>query len=327
MAANLKYTKYQYGEEHELQNLGVWEVDIADKTKTWIIWLHGGAWRDPRITHLAFSATVDALCAQRSASASASASTADSEADDPLSGVGGLASLDYRLSPHADFAQDAGSTPARSLRAARHPDHLDDVRAGVAFLQRRFGFGGNYVLMGHSAGATLALQLLTAPEKEKDGKEEGNGEVVKVELPRAVVGLAGVYDMTGLVDRRGPGYAPFMAAAFGDDRAGWDAAAPATYGGSYNDAWRRSSSSSSSSGGGSEGGGLVVHLGWSPEDMMIDEPEVDAMAAKLRADGGVALKVHKDLRGNHNVVWEQGTDVARLVREVLADLAKRQQQS
>lgn len=37
MAASLKYSVHQYAEENELQRLGVWEVDIEDKSKYWVM--------------------------------------------------------------------------------------------------------------------------------------------------------------------------------------------------------------------------------------------------------------------------------------------------
>ena len=37
MAASLKYSVHQYGDENDLQRLGVWDVDLEDRSKYWIM--------------------------------------------------------------------------------------------------------------------------------------------------------------------------------------------------------------------------------------------------------------------------------------------------
>merc|ERR1712000_728938 len=70
--------------------------------------------------------------------------------------VAGFTSIDYRLSAHPDHPQDPANTPAASLRDARHPDHIRDVQSAIGFLKEEYGMGEDYVLIGHSAGATQA---------------------------------------------------------------------------------------------------------------------------------------------------------------------------
>ncbi|KAI0139437.1 alpha/beta-hydrolase [Hypoxylon sp. NC0597] len=298
MAESLKYSVEQYG-SHELQRVGVWDLDLADHTKTkyWIVYIHGGAWRDPRITHETFAPLITRLV------------NINSDDDDDASSsspIAAFASVDYRLSPHPDFPQDPAATPPEQLRNARHPDHLNDVRAALAFLQRRYGFADRYVLLGHSAGGTLAYQLLgTAPPLESrsnsNSREKSCEEVeVEVELPRAVFGFEGIYDFTGLNARFGGSYAGFLTAAFGGPEK-WDAAAPMKYAGRYGDRFA----------------GLAV-LGQSPDDELVDEPEADGMAERLRGDlDAEKVLLVKDLEGTHNETWENGTAVARTVLRIL----------
>ena len=66
--------------------------------------------------------------------------------------------------------------------------------------------------------------------------------------------------------------------------------------------------------------GPLALLGWSPDDELIDEPEVDALAAVLARDG-VTLRVFKDLEGRHNALYEDGRHFARLICEALKQLA------
>lgn len=251
-------------------------------------YIHGGAWRDPRITHETFAPIISRLLTTTS------------------SAIAAFASIDYRLSPHPDFPQDPATTPPQQLRNARHPDHLNDVRAALAFLQRRYGFGGRYVLLGHSAGGTLAYQLLaTAPPleaKSKSSSREKRYEEVEVEaeLPQAVFGFEGIYDLTGINARFGGSYAGFLSAAFGGPE-NWDAAAPMKYAGRYGDLFK----------------GLAV-LGQSPDDELVDEPEADGMAERLRGDlDAEKVLLVKDLEGTHNETWENGTGVARTVLRIL----------
>jgi acetyl esterase/lipase len=72
-----------------------------------------------------------------------------------------VASINYRLSPQA-----------------RHPAHVDDVRAAIAWVTRHIGkYGGDphrLYLLGHSAGAHLAaLAAVDAPRLEAAGIDPG----------------------------------------------------------------------------------------------------------------------------------------------------------
>lgn len=149
------------------------------------------------------------------------------------------------------------------------------------------------MLVGHSAGATLALQLLMA------GRDGGS-----LPLPAAVVAVSGIYDLVSLDARRAGTYAGFLAAAFGPRRDDWRAASPACFEGSFAARWP---------------GRRLALLAHSPDDTLVDAAETDAMAAKLRADG-VDVCVAKDLWGEHDLVWRDGEQLARLVGLVLARL-------
>jgi kynurenine formamidase len=130
--------------------------------------------------------------------------------------ISGFASLNYRLSTppllpqFVEFVQ-----PENPARNAKHPAHLNDVEAAIAYLQGEYGFGANYVLVGHSCGATLAFQL-----------REGWNMVG----PKAVLGVEGIYDLGKLVDdhRSVPMYRYFTESAFGKDEEDWTKASPTT---------------------------------------------------------------------------------------------------
>ncbi|TGJ86018.1 hypothetical protein E0Z10_g2754 [Xylaria hypoxylon] len=296
MAASLKYTLHQYGSQNYLQKLGVWEVDPANAGKYWVVYIHGGAWRDPRVAHETFAPSIDWIL-----STSPTTATNDGGGGGSTGAIAGFASIDYRLSPHPQFPQDRATTPADQYRGARHPDHLHDVRSALVFLQRTYGFGANYVLVGHSAGGALAFQLLaTSPSDTPTATEHPV-------LPAAIVSFEGLYDFTGVNKRYDGAYAPFFRDAFGDDPGSWDAAAPIKFAGSYAAKWP---------------GGKFILLGWSPDDTLVDEPEADDMARRLRDVDGLEegpkggegrLLLLKDLRGDHDEIWRSGEHVARIV--------------
>ena len=214
------------------------------------------------------------------------------------SSIAGFASIDYRLSPHPDHPQEPGETPASELRVAQHPDHVRDVQSALKLLRGEYGLADDYILIGHSAGATLAFQLLMDPP----GQDTPPQAVTP--LPAAIVGVSGIYDLVGLDDRHDGNYAGFITSAFGGDKKAWDAASPAKYTGNFKKNWPCCK---------------FAMLAWSHEDTLIDEPELDSMAAKLIKDR-VNVSVTKDLTGEHDQVWEGGSQLAKLVLLSLAQL-------
>ncbi|KAI1814691.1 alpha/beta-hydrolase [Poronia punctata] len=299
MAANLKYTLHQYGTDHKLQRLGVWEINSEPtrRSRHWIVYIHGGAWRDPRITHEAFEPSINHICSSQF---------------DRWDDIAGFASIDYRLSAHPQFPQDPKTTPPYEYRGARHPDHLDDVRSALVLLQQKYNFTSNYVLVGHSAGGSLAFQLAaTSPMSSESVQPDPV-------LPAAIVSLEGLYDFPGINERFKGAYAPFFEAAFGG-AAEWYAASPIKYHESYARKWPE--------------GNLII-LAYSRSDTLLDGDEVDNMAERLvevdrfaeirvGSDEGPSdkrlnrLVVHRDLRGDHDEIWQDGEEVARMVSVAL----------
>lgn len=247
-------------------------------------YIHGGAWRDPRITHRTFEPSIARIRDDAFASTH----------------VAAFASVDYRLSPHPDFPQDPAATPPDRYRGARHPDHLDDIYSAVRYLQNKFGFGDKYILVGHSAGATMAYQMIMTDKDtglRRNNQLDGFSDFV---FPTALCGVEGIYDFHGLNDRVNGDYAGFLTSAFGDP-AGWDKAAPMKCGGTYpasDQLW------------------VLAH---SPEDELVDMPETEGMAQRLLKDSGNERQILliKDLKGKHDDVWQNNDSVARVVSQTL----------
>ena len=248
--------------------------------------IHGGAWRDPRNTLQNFMPSMRQMLSSR---------------DIAQSAIRGFASIDYRLSPSADFPQDPAETPGSELRQARHPDQVLDVRAALKLLEAEYQLSNDYVLVGHSAGATLAYQILMG-----EAALAGQRMPQTIPLPAAVIGIAGIYDLVGLNDRFGGNYAGFISATFGTDQKAWQRASPAFFAASFKEKWP---------------GSPYSLLAYSAEDTLVDSVEADVMAAKLTSDG-VDLSVIRDLTGDHDFVWQDGSQVARLVAQVLERLSQ-----
>ena len=202
-----------------------------------------------------------------------------SSVDFPNSSIRGFASIDYRLSPHPDYPQDSETSDSK-LQAARHPDHISDIWSALKLLVSEYGLSSDYILIGHSAGAFLAHQLLMGRDA-LDGQEPPP----EVPLPAAIIGISGIYDLNG-IDERNEGYTGFIAGAFGDNKDTWRNISPTEYNGNYKENWAS---------------GKLLLLAWSPKDSLVDEPEIDAMNAKLIKDG-VNVTLVKDLTGDHDVV-------------------------
>lgn len=125
----------------------------------------------------------------------------------------------------------------------------------------------------------------------------------EIPQPTAIVGISGIYDLVGLSDRFGDAYHSFIKNAFDDEKA-WHRASPATFDGDFRKSWPA---------------GKLALLAWSPEDSLIDEPEIVNMSKKLEADG-VNVVVEKTLHGDHDEVWQDGSQISRLVITALESL-------
>ncbi|UNI19062.1 Arylformamidase [Purpureocillium takamizusanense] len=276
----LDYSCHQYG-DHALQRVGIWQPTPRRHHGYWVIYLHGGAWRDPRNTHLNFVPSIKQIQSNFDAA------------------VRGYISVDYRLSPHQDYPQDPAQTPKPELRIAKHPDHVLDIRAALHFLDTEYQISRGYILVGHSAGAMLAFQALMGQSALARQQPRG-----PIPLPVAIIGISGIYDLVGLNSRK-EGYDGFISAAFGKDQKVWQAASPATFGGSFKETWS---------------GSPLAILAHSPEDTLVDMPEIDSMAAKLSEDG-INIVAVRDLSGEHDEVWKDGSQLASLVAQALQRLS------
>ncbi|KAI9737269.1 MAG: hypothetical protein M1818_005802 [Claussenomyces sp. TS43310] len=332
-------TVHHYG-SHDLQTLSVWHLPTPTTSEPkderyWIIFIHGGAWRDPAITSASFEPTLRHLLASPTTAAH----------------TRGLASLNYRLSAHPAHPQDPAQTPRHALRNATHPAHIRDVRAALSFLQRRHGLGARYLLVGHSCGATLALQSVMDPsrlfgEGEGEGEGEGDGDgdgdgppradAAAAEVvgqgaadgllvpPAAIVGIAGIYDLRLLRDNhaRVPVYAAFLTAAFGPRERVWDRVSPAC-----DEGLVRGWAGAAGAAAGSRRRRRLLVVAHSRDDELVEEEQARVLVRAVRGDGQgagdvevVALVGERGLTGSHDELWEQGSQIAHMIGMALSRL-------
>ncbi|KIV84909.1 hypothetical protein PV11_00658 [Exophiala sideris] len=278
-----RITRHQYAQDNILQSYDLYIPENVPDQGYWIIYIHGGYFRDPNVTSTSFLPALSLL---------ASSSVADQ--------VVGYASLNYRLSKHERFPQDGTTTPAYELRNALWPDHLNDVRDAIAHLQRKYSFGSKYLLVGHSVGATMALLSALSAVARSDSERP----LPSIIPPIAVLGVSGIYDFEALHVSY-PAYVEITRNAIPNPQ-DQVAASPARYAAS---GYRTKAIILAHS----RDDGLVD---WKQVDIMRELFEHSP-----REGGAVSVRV-VEIYGMHNEIWEKGTELARAIGEALADIRK-----
>ncbi|KAI4245478.1 MAG: hypothetical protein L6R40_002539 [Gallowayella cf. fulva] len=200
-----------------------------------IIYIHGGAFRDPLITSTSllpslpflFPASTSNHNRNPNPNATSSNSTPNKEKSHKHH-IASIASLNYRLAPYPTHPTHPSSADDES-RNARWPDQVADVRAAMKWLvdnDARDGYeglraGSGIILVGHSVGATIAFAVALGLHEGREEKFKGPRERIK-----SVVGVEGVYDFTALRDAHAgfrDVYEEFTKGVFGDERhGGWE---------------------------------------------------------------------------------------------------------
>lgn len=264
-------------------------------------YIHGGAWRDPNILASSFDATRDVLASQYGSNI--------------LPKIDAIASINYRLTAHPNFPQDSAAIGLHESRHAVHPDHLNDVRRAIAFLQAQYGFKENYILVGHSCGATLAFQLTMKGLSSNSIHSQIEFGSIRISTPLAIVGVCGIYDLRGLRDSFKDCYIyqDFIESAFGPSEDVWDEVSPAKVEG----------------GGGVEGGwknGLVAVLAHSTGDELTDIRQSKSMVPVLEDWAGQNKTTRKvvfidNLSEGHDEIWQNGTELASVIVKAVEALS------
>ena len=207
--------------------------------------------------------------------------------------------MSYRLSPYPSHPTSP-SSPEDQSRNAKHPSHIEDVLTAIAWLQHKYGFRDRYILVGHSCGATLALQAVM---KEWSAKDYNGTKNVEVTLPLVVLGVAGLYDLPLLRDTHQdiPIYQQFLEGAFGLDEEDWKRAHPIS--GRLSRTWENAKAL------------VIAH---SKDDELVDWVQVDSMKNTMQREStSHRTDVILELKGNHHDIWENGREMARAIEKAL----------
>ncbi|RMZ90799.1 hypothetical protein DV736_g1973, partial [Chaetothyriales sp. CBS 134916] len=272
--------KVQYGYDNIWQSYenGWSDLGLQVKQKYWVVYIHGGYFRDPKVTSASFHPALSLLVNPR---------TESSAIRQVQSHIAGYASINYRLAPHEKYPQDE-SVPAYERREAQWPQMMDDVLDALRHLQARYGFGKDYLLVGHSVGATLAM---LAALKAHD--EAG------IQAPSAVAALCGIYDFEAL-HRKFTGYDYLTRNAIKDET-DWVKASPARYNREgYDKLWAR-------------GNAKWVLLAQSKTDGLVDFGQAEEMYKVFEEQESLILSDLIEIKGKHDEIWKQGDELARIV--------------
>lgn len=293
-----------YGPLHGLQTLSLtiqspFEESEKDR-KLFVVYIHGGAWRDPRQSASTFRKAQELI------------QTAPAF-DTIKKRIVGFASINYALSPHPQFPASPGAA-ADGSRSAVHPKHVQDCHRALLWLSANCEVGTedgwDYLLVGHSCGATLAYQLALGIGQHGDSIFNGREPLGKP--PIGVVGVEGIYDIPALIRRHiyQPAYRDFITGAFGDNERVWEDASPAR--GIERITKLRQDKKIK-----------VCVVAHSHADELVEWEQVEDMRRALNQvesnDQEVVLEV---VEGNHEEPWEKGFGVAKAIEAAITRIYK-----
>lgn len=270
----------------------------------YLVHIHGGAWRDPRLT-----------------SASIEPAVAHAFSGEKPTPVSAIASLNYTLSPFdypappfmADRLAPYDAIKDNHIdlaREAAHPQHVSDALHGLDLLASLGLTSGSYILSGHSCGACLAFQSVLPPPRHY-----GLGHLPEPPCPAALLGLNGLYDLPALATADGLGpshahlrddYEMLLSRAFGMAKDAWRDASPAGF----------------------DPAGIAERiregnvprlavLDQSTEDQLVPMNQKDRLTANLAKATGLRVAQGHRLTGRHATPWEQGIMIYESVLDTL----------
>ncbi|KAI9656894.1 MAG: hypothetical protein M1821_003533 [Bathelium mastoideum] len=310
--SNLPYSTYSY--LNTLDIILPRPYDRHDASKFWVVYIHGGAWRDPRKTKGGIYPAFNHLFPPYSQPEAAQH-------------IAGIASLNYRLSPHPGFPPKPGDDDDAAARTARHPDHVNDIIDALRWLGSNWGVrNGGYILVGHSCGGTLALQVAMSDGEKwhRAGETVARKEDHKTPMPRAIVPVETITDIPAIISTHAqqPLYEEFVVAAFGKDQEVWKTVSPTSGSFGTEKSWKE---------------GRLIVLAHSREDELVEWEQCDMMLNALKEQGWRERAANKDetenagkrpevtvveLEGKHDeVFWEKGGQLAKAIEVAVQVLA------
>lgn len=309
--------RQRYGTDHVLQTYDLLVPDrpVVEDMKAdeqfFVVHIHGGYFRDPKIDSASFTPAI-ALIEEGSTTSCPSLSPYPSKKTEYISSsfetdrgkeevpanvsatlrgrIAGYASINYRLSPHPGHEQCSQITPAALMNEAMWPEQPNDIIQALKHMQQEHPATHQYVLMGHSVGATLAF-VAAIQASEHD-----------IVPPRALIGVSGIYDFP-LLHQTHPEYESLTSNAIA--RSNFVRASPARH---VTADWafqNRSETSNSRQ---------QIVLAHSREDELVDSGQATRMEDVLAMSQPAAFDVTMvKLCGGHNEPWSRGIGLVRVI--------------
>ena len=175
------------------------------------------------------------------------------------------------------------------------------------------------MLVGHSVGATLALNALLGM------REKG------LVMPKGIVGVSGIYDFLRLHERH-PEYRGMTRNAIGEER--WEGVSVARKGKKeFEEAWRgvERVNADEENEGRRKRWMILAH---SKEDGLVPWSQVEELAGVFEDEqqeqqhdegdgGGEGVEIMSrviEIKGKHNACWEDGHELARVICEAVGEI-------
>ncbi|RGP61394.1 putative kynurenine formamidase [Fusarium sporotrichioides] len=258
----------------------------------WVVYIHGGAWRDPLVDSSSFESAALKLLS------------------DKESHISGIASVNYPLSSHPKHPTHPAPPrhplkPVDIARTAKHPDHVVAVLSAITYLQNELGVAHDYVLSGHSCGATLTFQTVMNPDRW--GAAAGSMPVPKVKKPKVIAPINGLYDLHTFInnpteshEKLQPLYVEFTKNAFGDDETLWRDICP-TMVSDWSEEWPE---------------GKIVIIAQSKNDSLVPYSQTELMKEHLRNNSKLEV-IEMPASGDHNDIWKQADEIVEIMKRAV----------
>jgi kynurenine formamidase len=174
-----------------------------------------------------------------------------------------------------------------------YPGHLIDVAQGLLYLEEHYQIGNRYILVGHSAGATMAFELHDWYMPRRN-----------LPIPAVVLGIAGIYNFEAFVEEHSeiPAYREFMENAFPEKRL-WERASPYQNRLPNSAAWEQAEAI------------IVSH---SDQDELVEKAQSSYMLGRARMSPHCKEHVHfLEASGAHDEIWASGYILAGLISKAV----------
>jgi kynurenine formamidase len=205
-----------------------------------------------------------------------------------MDSIAAFASINYRLSPYPSHSTKP-SSPDDPSRNVHYPSHLLDVAHALLYLEKQYRIGDRFLLVGHSAGATMAFELHNWYMPHSP-----------LPTPAGVLGVAGIYHFEAFIQAHSkiPMYREIMENAIPDTKL-WERASPYRNRLPGHAKWEQAK---------------AVIISHSSQDELVEKAQPSYMLERVRLTPHFREKAHfLEASGSHDEIWQSGDILAGLI--------------